>query len=81
LRLADPIEHEGLLHRASLDAQLLLQQDPQLVSDRGKACACCCGFLSGPRRCERCWRDRWSVPSPQCSSRVRTGQAASVQRL
>jgi ATP-dependent DNA helicase RecG len=35
--LADPIEHEGLLHRASLDAQLLLQRDPQLVSDRGKA--------------------------------------------
>jgi ATP-dependent DNA helicase RecG len=36
-RLADPIEHEGLLHRATRDAAVLLQRDPQLVSDRGRA--------------------------------------------
>jgi ATP-dependent DNA helicase RecG len=36
-RLADPIEHEGLLHMAHRDAALLLQKDPQLTSDRGKA--------------------------------------------
>jgi ATP-dependent DNA helicase RecG len=36
-RLADPIEHEGLLHKATRDAALLLQRDPHLVSDRGRA--------------------------------------------
>jgi ATP-dependent DNA helicase RecG len=36
-RLADPIEHEGLLHMAHRDAALLLQKDPQLTSDRGRA--------------------------------------------
>jgi ATP-dependent DNA helicase RecG len=37
LRLADPIEHEGLLHMAHRDAALLLQKDPQLKTDRGRA--------------------------------------------
>jgi len=36
-RLADPIEHEGLLHMAHQDAALLLQRDPGLTSERGKA--------------------------------------------
>ena len=36
-RLADPIEHEGLLHMAHRDAALLLQKDPQLQGDRGRA--------------------------------------------
>ena len=36
-RLADPIEHEGLLHMAHRDAALLLQKDPKLETDRGKA--------------------------------------------
>ena len=36
-RLADPIEHEGLLHMAHGDAALLLQKDPRLTSDRGQA--------------------------------------------
>src|SRR5262249_40111361 len=36
-RLADPIEHEGLLHMAYRDAALLLQRDPQLSSERGRA--------------------------------------------
>ncbi len=36
-RLADPIEHEGLLHMAHRDAAVLLQKDPQLTSDRGRA--------------------------------------------
>jgi ATP-dependent DNA helicase RecG len=36
-RLADPIEHEGLLHMAHGDAALLLQKDPKLTSERGRA--------------------------------------------
>jgi ATP-dependent DNA helicase RecG len=36
-RLADPIEHEGLLHMAHRDAAVLLQKDPQLTSERGRA--------------------------------------------
>jgi ATP-dependent DNA helicase RecG len=36
-RLADPIEHEGLLHMASRDAAVLLQNDPGLTSERGRA--------------------------------------------
>ncbi|HUN38766.1 MAG TPA: ATP-dependent DNA helicase RecG [Acetobacteraceae bacterium] len=36
-RLADPVEHEGLLHMADRDAALLLEKDPKLESDRGRA--------------------------------------------
>ncbi len=36
-RLADPVEDEGLLHMAGRDAEVLLQRDPRLVSDRGRA--------------------------------------------
>ena len=36
-RLADPMEHEGLLHMAHRDAQLLLAKDPGLTSERGHA--------------------------------------------
>jgi len=36
-RLADPIEHEGLLHMAARDAAVLLGRDPKLESDRGRA--------------------------------------------
>jgi ATP-dependent DNA helicase RecG len=36
-RLADPVEHEGLLRTASRDAALLLERDPKLTSERGKA--------------------------------------------
>ncbi len=36
-RLADPIEHEGLLHMASRDAAVLLGRDPKLTSERGRA--------------------------------------------
>ena len=36
-RLADPIEHEGLLHMAHRDAAVLLLRDPKLTSERGKA--------------------------------------------
>jgi ATP-dependent DNA helicase RecG len=36
-RLADPIEHEGLLHMAHQDAAVLLGRDPKLESDRGRA--------------------------------------------
>jgi ATP-dependent DNA helicase RecG len=36
-RLADPVEHEGLLHMAHRDATLLLQKDPGLTSERGQA--------------------------------------------
>jgi ATP-dependent DNA helicase RecG len=36
-RLADPVEHEGLLHMAHRDATLLLQKDPGLTSERGRA--------------------------------------------
>jgi ATP-dependent DNA helicase RecG len=36
-RLADPVEHEGLLHTAHRDAAVLLQRDPKLESERGKA--------------------------------------------
>jgi ATP-dependent DNA helicase RecG len=36
-RLADPVEHEGLLHMASRDAALLLQKDPKLETPRGEA--------------------------------------------
>jgi ATP-dependent DNA helicase RecG len=36
-RLADPVEHEGLLHMAHQDAALLLQKDPGLTGDRGRA--------------------------------------------
>ncbi|HUB10958.1 MAG TPA: ATP-dependent DNA helicase RecG [Acetobacteraceae bacterium] len=36
-RLADPVEHEGLLHMADRDATLLLEKDPKLESERGRA--------------------------------------------
>ena len=36
-RLADPVEHEDLLHMAHQDAALLLHRDPQLTSARGQA--------------------------------------------
>ena len=36
-RLADPVEHEGLLHMADRDAALLLERDPKLESERGRA--------------------------------------------
>jgi ATP-dependent DNA helicase RecG len=36
-RLADPVEHEGLLQMASRDAAVLLNRDPKLVSERGRA--------------------------------------------
>ena len=37
LRLAHPVEHEGLLHMAAGDAALLLERDPQLAGERGRA--------------------------------------------
>ena len=36
-KLADPVQHEGLLHMASKDAALLLDRDPRLESERGTA--------------------------------------------
>jgi len=36
-RLADPAQHEGLLHMASRDAAVLLDRDPKLESPRGRA--------------------------------------------
>jgi ATP-dependent DNA helicase RecG len=36
-RLADPVEHEGLLQMAARDAELLLQRDPKLHGGRGQA--------------------------------------------
>ncbi len=36
-RLADPVEHEGLLRMASRDAAVLLERDPRLESERGRA--------------------------------------------
>ncbi len=36
-RLADPVEDEGLLHMAARDAELLLQKDARLTSERGRA--------------------------------------------
>ncbi len=36
-RLADPIEHEGLLQMANRDAAVLLGKDPKLESERGRA--------------------------------------------
>ena len=36
-RLADPVEHEPLLHMAHKDAAVLLARDPKLTSERGKA--------------------------------------------
>jgi ATP-dependent DNA helicase RecG len=36
-RLADPIEHEPLLHMANRDAAVLLARDPKLASQRGRA--------------------------------------------
>ncbi len=36
-KLADPVQHEGLLHMASKDAALLLDRDPRLDSGRGTA--------------------------------------------
>ena len=36
-RLADPVVHEGLLHMAHRDAALLLQRDPGLTAERGRA--------------------------------------------
>ena len=36
-RLADPVEHEPLLHMAHRDAAVLLSRDPGLTSERGKA--------------------------------------------
>lgn len=36
-RLADPVAHRDMIAMASDDARLLLQRDPDLASDRGKA--------------------------------------------
>ena len=36
-RLADPVDHEGLLHTAARDAAVLVERDPRLVSSRGRA--------------------------------------------
>ena len=36
-RLADPFEHEDLLYMARRDAALLVEQDPQLETERGRA--------------------------------------------
>jgi ATP-dependent DNA helicase RecG len=36
-RLADPVEHEGLLRMASRDAAVLLERDPKLTTERGRA--------------------------------------------
>ena len=36
-RLADPVEHEGLLEMAHRDAAVLLLRDPRLTSERGQA--------------------------------------------
>ncbi|HEX3351111.1 MAG TPA: ATP-dependent DNA helicase RecG [Acetobacteraceae bacterium] len=36
-RIADPVEDEGLIAMAARDAELLLQKDPRLTTDRGKA--------------------------------------------
>ena len=36
-RLADPVEDEGLLHMAARDAALLLERDPKLAGERGRA--------------------------------------------
>jgi ATP-dependent DNA helicase RecG len=36
-RLADPVDHEELLHMAAQDAALLLQRDPGLETERGRA--------------------------------------------
>jgi ATP-dependent DNA helicase RecG len=36
-RLADPVGDEGLLHMADRDAELLVQRDPKLESERGRA--------------------------------------------
>ena len=36
-RLADPVEHEGLLDMAHRDAAVLLLRDPGLTSERGQA--------------------------------------------
>jgi ATP-dependent DNA helicase RecG len=36
-RLADPVEHEGLLDMAHRDAEVLLSRDPGLISERGLA--------------------------------------------
>ena len=36
-RLADPVEDEGLLHMAGQDAELLVQKDQRLESERGRA--------------------------------------------
>ena len=36
-KLADPVEHEDLLHMANKDAALLLEKDPKLEGERGRA--------------------------------------------
>jgi ATP-dependent DNA helicase RecG len=36
-RLADPVSHEGLLRMANQDAAVLLDRDPRLTSQRGRA--------------------------------------------
>jgi ATP-dependent DNA helicase RecG len=36
-RLADPVEHEGLIRMAHQDAELLLEKDPRLEAERGRA--------------------------------------------
>jgi len=36
-KLADPVEDEGLLHMANKDAALLLERDPKLEGERGRA--------------------------------------------
>jgi ATP-dependent DNA helicase RecG len=36
-RLADPVEHEDLLYMANQDAELVMNRDPTLQTERGQA--------------------------------------------
>ena len=53
-RLADPVEHEGLLHMAHRDAAVLLEKDPKLTVSAGRRCACCCGCSTAGGRWRVC---------------------------
>ena len=57
-RLADPVEHEGLLHMAHRDAAAAAGEGSRAwPASAGGRCACCCGCSRRRPRCGRWQRD------------------------
>jgi hypothetical protein len=78
-RLADPVEHEGLLHMAHRDAAVLLGKDPKLTSERGRAVRVLLRLFERSAAMRTHWRrDNPGCGDPACES-VHTGPVINLQ--